>query len=296
MESAIRTDIKIKFNKKEISLYKLIEYLNNFLEDQNLLISQKEREVFEDILINTLSSKINAKIYKTKGWVKEIDSLMKSMNTSSGFKLYLTWKPKKAASEGEIDIKELTDILSTPHFMTEEQRGRVADHFREKLKMQKRISGKDGNSKNYHTIIKEVLDYREWFEFQLSFSKPTENKKELTDNEFFKLSGGEKAMAMYVPLFAAVNVRYNGSDKKDAPRVISLDEAFAGVDEDNISSMFALLEQLELDYVLNSQVLWGTYDSVKNLSIYELIRQGEEIVIPIKYYWNGKIKTMEMEV
>ena len=103
-------------------------------------------------------------------------------------------------------------------------------------------------------------------------------------------------MAMYVPLFAAVNVRYNGSDKKDAPRVISLDEAFAGVDEDNISSMFALLEQLELDYVLNSQVLWGTYDSVKNLSIYELIRQGEEIVIPIKYYWNGKIKTMEMEV
>lgn len=296
MESAIRTDIKIKFNKKEISLYKLIEYLNNFLEDQNLLISQKEREVFEDILINTLSSKINAKIYKTKGWVKEIDSLMKSMNTSSGFKLYLTWKPKKAASEGEIDIKELTDILSTPHFMTEEQRGRVADHFREKLKMQKRISGKDGNSRNYHTIIKEVLDYREWFEFQLSFSKPTENKKELTDNEFFKLSGGEKAMAMYVPLFAAVNVRYNGSDKKDAPRVISLDEAFAGVDEDNISSMFALLEQLELDYVLNSQVLWGTYDSVKNLSIYELIRQGEEIVIPIKYYWNGKIKTMEMEV
>ena len=274
----------------------LLVYLENTLEEQKLLISEKEREVFEDTLINTLSSKINAKIYKARAWVKEIDELMKSMNTSSGFKLYLSWKPKKAESENEIDIKELTEILSTPHFMTEEQRQSVADHFKEKLKEQKRIAGKDGLARNYHTIIKDVLDYREWFEFQLHFSKPTERKKELTDNEFFKLSGGEKAMAMYVPLFAAVNARYNGTDKKDAPRIISLDEAFAGVDEDNISNMFELIEQLKLDYILNSQVLWGTYASVKSLSIYELIREGDEVVLPIKYHWNGKIKTMEMDV
>ena len=295
MESAVRTDIKIKFNKKNVSLYQLIIYLNNSLEEQSLLISDKEREVFEDTLINTLSSKINAKIYKAKGWVKEIDSLMKNMNTSSGFKLYLTWKSKKAAGEGEIDIKELTDILSTPHFMTEKQRERVSQHFKEKLKMQKRVAGKDGNIRNYHSIIREVLDYREWFEFQLSFSTPIKNRRELTDNEFFQLSGGERAMAMYVPLFAAVNARYNGTDKKDIPRIISLDEAFAGVDEKNISSMFSLLEQLNLDYVLNSQVLWGTYESVKNLSIYELIRDGEELVFPIRYTWNGKIRTMEMD-
>ena len=296
MESAIRTDIKIKFNKRDVSLYQLMKYLNNYLDEQKLLISDKERQVFEDTLINTLSSKINAKIYKAKGWVKEIDDFMKNMNTSSGFKLYLTWKPKKAVGEDELDIKELTDILSTPHFMTQEQREKVSNHFKEKLKIQKRIEAKDGNMRNYHSIIREVLDYREWFGFQLSFSKPNQNKKELTDNEFFKLSGGEKAMAMYVPLFAAVNARYNGTDKKDAPRIISLDEAFAGVDEENISSMFALLEQLKLDYVLNSQVLWGTYESVKKLSIYELVRQGDEVVLPIKYGWNGKIKTMEMDV
>lgn len=295
-KDAVRQDIKIKFNKKEISLYKLLVYLETTLEEQNLLINDKEREVFEDTLINTLSSKINAKIYKARAWVKEIDELMKSMNTSSGFKLYLSWKPKKAESENEIDIKELTEILSTPHFMTEDQRQSVADHFKEKLKEQKRIAGKDGLARNYHTIIKDVLDYREWFEFQLSFSKPTERKKELTDNEFFKLSGGEKAMAMYVPLFAAVNARYNGTDKKDAPRIISLDEAFAGVDEDNISNMFELIEQLKLDYILNSQVLWGTYESVKSLSIYELIRQGDEVVLPIKYHWDGKAKTIEMDV
>ena len=81
---------------------------------------------------------------------------------------------------------------------------------------------------SYQYIIKEVLDFRRWFEFKLMYTTPRQNKKELTDNAFFRLSGGEKAMAMYIPLFAAVNARYNGAGKKDCPRIIALDEAFAG--------------------------------------------------------------------
>ena len=103
-------------------------------------------------------------------------------------------------------------------------------------------------------------------------------------------------MAMYIPLFAAVNARYNAADKKDCPRIISLDEAFAGVDEENISNMFTLIEGLNLDYVLNSQILWGTYESVSSLSIYELIRDDKDIVLPIKYHWDGHVKKVEMDV
>ena len=36
-------------------------------------------------------------------------------------------------------------------------------------------------------------------------------------------------MSMYVPLFSAVVAKYQGG-REDAPRLISLDEAFAGVD------------------------------------------------------------------
>lgn len=294
LKSAARFDIRSSFNKRDISIYELQEHLKINYETQCILINDKERDIFENILVDTLSNKINAKIHKAKGWVEEIDSLMKGMNTTSGFKLYLKWKPKKAEGEGEIDISELTKILSAPDFMNDEDRERVSEHFKEKLKREKRILNADGSKRSYQSIIKEVLDYRQWFEFQLSFSKPNEKKKELTDNEFFVLSGGEKAMAMYIPLFAAVNARYNGADKKDCPRIISLDEAFAGVDEDNISNMFTLIESLNLDYVLNSQVLWGTYESVKDLSIYELIREeGDDTVLPIKYHWNGKVRTLE---
>ena len=61
-----------------------------------------------------------------------------------------------------------------------------------------------------------------------------------------------------------------------------------------ISHMFNLMEGLDLDYVLNSQVLWGTYEGVKNLAIYELIREGSDMVIPIKYTWNGHSKIVDL--
>ena len=296
LSEAVRTDIKVKFNRKVVSIYSLVEELNDTIEVQNLLISNKEREVFEDTLINTLSTKINAKIHLATSWINQINKLMEDMNTSNKFKLSLKWIPKKSSSEEELDIRELTKILGTPDFMSDEQREKVSNHFKESLKKQKRIAEEDGTIRSYQGIISDVLDYRQWFDFQLWYSKSSEPKKELTDNAFFRLSGGEKAMAMYIPLFAAVNARYNGADKKDCPRIIALDEAFAGVDDQNIAYMFELIESLKLDYVLNSQVLWGTYESVKSLAIYELIRQGEEVVLPIKYHWNGKVKSMETNI
>ena len=62
-------------------------------------------------------------------------------------------------------------------------------------------------------------------------------------------------MAMYIPLFAAVNARYNGADKKDCPRIIALDEAFAGVDDQNIGYMFELIESLKLLIVPSSSAI-----------------------------------------
>lgn len=293
-KQGIRLDIRTSLNKKSISIYTLLEYLEEILKRENNLMGNKEREIFEDVLVSTLSTKIYAKIHKASAWVKLINDFMEKMDTSNGLKFSLRWVPKRAQRENEMDIYDLTNILRCNHVMSEEEKRLISKHFKEKLKKKKRSIKGEKNYRNYMSIIKDVLDYREWFEFKLFFKKPLEDFKELTDNEFFKLSGGEKAMAMYVPLFAAVNARYNAAGNKDCPRVIALDEAFAGVDEENIGSMFELIENLNLDYILNSQVLWGTYSSVKSLSIYELIRLDDHTVAPIRYTWNGQMKTMKI--
>jgi hypothetical protein len=99
-------------------------------------------------------------------------------------------------------------------------------------------------------------------------------------------------MAMYIPLFAATDSRFNDSNR-DAPRIISLDEAFAGVDEENVRDMFQLLTEMQFDYMMTTQQLWGCYDTVPALSIYEIYRpEGADYVTLFPYYWNGHTRQM----
>ena len=73
-----------------------------------------------------------------------------------------------------------------------------------------------------------------------------------------------------------------------------LDEAFAGVDDKNISIMFDLIERFGFDYIMNSQVLWGDYPTVRHLAIYELFRpENAHYVTVIPYAWNGRKRRLK---
>ena len=117
----------------------------------------------------------------------------------------------------------------------------------------------------------------------------------MEEKKLWLFSGGEKAMAIYVPLFAAVNAQYKKTENPDHPKIIALDEAFAGVDDKNISSMFELVEKLDFDYIMNSQVLWGCFRTVKALKIIELQRaNNSSVVTAINFKWNGYERICEL--
>ena len=55
--------------------------------------------------------------------------------------------------------------------------------------------------------------------------------------------------------------------------------------------MFDILSQLNLDYIMTSQILWGDYDTVKELSICELIKDEPNHAVAVRNYrWNGHSK------
>ena len=169
----------------------------------------------------------------------------------------------------ELETKELVRIFQIDASMvTKEDSDKLINHFRSKLK---RLTEMNNDSDTYSSVIFEVLDYRNWFEFKMNYQRTGDTRKELTDKVFSIFSGGEKAKTMYIPLFAAVYAKLM-SAKKAAPRLIALDETFAGVDDTNIREMFGILASLNLDYILTSQALWGDYDTIKGLAIAELIR------------------------
>lgn len=268
----------------------VIEELARDEQEQSALLSEKDRELYEEIILRSVGKAIRQRIHRAESWVKHMNRLMEERNTSSGLRLKLDWEPKAAHNEQQLDTAALVELLKRDsHRLREDEIDAMIRHFRYQISYAKQSAQSERESLRKH--LYEVLDYRNWFQFELKYRKGEQTGyRPLTDSRFNVLSGGEKAMAMYIPLFAATWSRYSDA-RPDAPRLISLDEAFAGVDEENMRDMFQLLTEMGFDYMMTSQVLWGCYDTVPKLAIYEIYRPKDvDFVTLFHYRWNGRIK------
>lgn len=288
-----RIILKAIHQGQRIGFATLIKLLEEGLSTQEELIKAEDRHIFSQILLNTISKKIREKIQTSRNFVTMIQRYMNQMNTSSGLALSLKWKAQKAIDDDQLDISTLVALLERDyHVLKDSDRKKISDHFRSKIDEARKLSLDDHTTASFNQLMHQVMDYRQWFTFTLYAKKPGEQTKELTTHLFNSYSGGEKAIAMYVPLFSAVAAKFS-SAREDAPMVIALDEAFAGVDQNNIDNMFGLIEKFGFDYIMNSQVLWGDYPSCRHLAIYELYRDVERnFITTIAYSWNGKEKRM----
>lgn len=293
---ATRRIIQLDFQGKRLSPYYVLQMVEDDRSRQQTLLNDQDRQLYEEILFDSVGNKLRSRIYRAQQWTKEMDQLMKKSDSTSGISFSIQWKPRTAETEAELDTKELVDLLRRdPRLLKEEDLHLVMEHFRSKIDRAKELIEMKGEGNTLLQVLKEVLDYRYWFSFVLSYERVGESKKELTNNAFYKFSGGEKAMAMYIPLFTACYSRYLEADSS-APYIISLDEAFAGVDDDNISVMFGIVEELGFDYIMNSQVLWGDYHTVSALSICELVRpKNASFVTVIRYEWDGRVRKLVVD-
>ena len=106
-----------------------------------------------------------------------MNTLMESMQTSSGLKLSLRWKNKQAQREDQLDTRSLVELLQKDaEIMREEEVESLSRHFRSKIEEARKISGETGAVQSFHATMREVLDYRKWFEFQLECQKTGEEE------------------------------------------------------------------------------------------------------------------------
>ena len=284
-----RHDLETTYQGRKLNIYELSKCLKSSIEESENYINTQERHLFEDILLKTVGNKIRDRIESSKEWVKKINEIMKNTQMNSNLSFELEWRSKTAYTEEELDTKEIVRLLKIDAGQLDKKDSdKLINHFRSQIKQE--IEFNENGEENYSNIIFKVLDYRNWFEFKLYYKRKSGEKKELTNKVFFVLSGGERAKSMYVPLFAAVYAKLLNA-KETSLRLIALDEAFAGVDNNNIREMFSILSELNLDYILTSQSLWGDYDTVKELSICELIKDDIHKAVGVRHYrWNGYSK------
>lgn len=253
-------------------------------------IGDKEKELFTDIIINEIGRTIQARIYEARQWVNEVNE---RFHEFEGLRIRLDWNAKDAVEDDTLKTKQLVDLLSgDSKFIDPADLEKVAAHFRARIEAVQQRTKKDFRMSRLEAY-KEVLDYRKWFIFETWVDKGTGPEK-VGNRNFGRYSNGQKAIILYMPLLAAIDaILTSASDA--APRLITLDEAFAGVDSSNKEKMFNMIQDFDFDYIMNSYELWGCYRSVKSLSIVTILRQPSSPHMGFRrYHWNGK-RRLEVE-
>lgn len=140
----------------------------------------------------------------------------------------------------------------------------------------------------YRQALAEVLDYRTWYTFELRLAVPGAPEVRLTKAKHSEMSGGEKSASIHLPLFAAANALYS-SAKPTCPRMIALDEAFAGIDDMYKPELLGLTVTFDLDLFMTGHDLWVHYDTVPMAAHYDMHHdKAAHAVSAMLLLWDGE--------
>ncbi len=263
-------------SKKIIELDKKIQFLNE-------LVSKDMERAVNNLISQSIGSQLIDLIKKTSKIISESSLKMEKMNTPVIVRL--SWKLKK----GFDDIK---DILQRTSFGKEELLN-IEDKRRLYNFILDQIESKKIEKKNeyfdYQTALKDIFDYKKWFDLKIFYTKRGEREEEAVDGSNF--SGGEKSTIVMLPILTALSFKFSKA-RKDAFRFMVLDEAFSLVDFENTKNIMGLIEDLDLDFIFNSP---KEYCFVPNTSfnVYSLSIENSKVLISTSSWTGSEIIDME---
>jgi hypothetical protein len=144
---------------------------------------------------------------------------------------------------------------------------------------------------SYGEHLSAALDYRECSAFKIRYTRPETEGRWLDLHKRSALSQGEQKVLCYLPLFAAAAAHFESlaGAAPHAPRLVLLDDAFPKIDVRTHPLLFGLLVQLDLDFVITSERLWGDHETVPSLAIYEALRDpSQRGIAQYEYRWDGR--------
>ncbi len=257
--------VRVGTAEGEVPIGALARHLRDDRDRLGLLLSDREREIFETHLLARVGDALRELLFEADHFQQRINAEMAKAPTSSGMTVELSWD----VDSDDPTVKQAVKTLRySPDTMGPEQREVLRAFFTEQI--QARRAADPGRS--FVDVLTAALDYRSWHSFRFSIRSATGGRRQVTRKYFRELSGGEAATVLHLPLFAAAAAHY-ASGTIDGPRLIALDEAFAGIDDDMRGKLMGLLVQLDLDVLLTSHEFWGFYAQVPNLVLYDLTRR-----------------------
>ena len=259
------------------------------------LLTASEREILE----NHLQAEIAAEVQKLlQGAERQVEAINKELHrrpTSTGVRFRLQWLALAEGAEGApvgLEAARKRLLNTDRDLWSLEDRRVVGTMLQQRIAAERERAdaspGRDGGISLLDQLAR-ALDYRRWHEFRV---------QRWQDGQWRKLSGpassGERALGLTVPLFAAVASFYSQSGYAHSPRLVLLDEAFAGIDNSARAHCMALIREFDLDFVITSEREWGCYAELPGVSICQLQRrEGIDAVFVSRWTWDGRARTPE---
>ncbi|HEX6863021.1 MAG TPA: TIGR02680 family protein, partial [Thermoanaerobaculia bacterium] len=273
---------RVGYNGREHGIPDLLEALRDETASRRALLADHERDLLRRHLLGDVRDHLRDRLREARELVEHMNEQLTACRTASGMALKLAWEPvPEAAPEVREAVRLLRQDLA---LLADGDRRRLEAFFQDRIS----AARQQWEAVPWREHLLAALDYRGWYRFHILRRTGDGTWTELTRRGHDASSGGEKAVALHLPLFAAAAAHYR-SARVTAPRVILLDEAFAGIDQGMRGRCMGLLVNLDLDFLMTSHEEWGCYEELPGVATYQLYREpGGDGVAAVRFVWNGR--------
>jgi uncharacterized protein (TIGR02680 family) len=270
--------VEVVFRGRSTTVPELASALAEEVGDRERLLDEREREILENHLVGEVAGTLQELISDAEYRVGEVNGELAGRPTSTGMRLRLRWRVAEDGPPGLAEARERL-LRQSADAWSEEDRAAVGTFLQAQIQ---EVRSRDVAG-TWIEQLTEALDYRTWHRFAIE-----RHQGGAWRSATGPASGGERVLTASVPLFAAASSYYSSAGNPHAPRLVMLDEAFAGVDDDSRAKCFGLLTSFDLDVVMTSEREWGCYREVPGLAIAQLTRMdGIPAVLVSHWEWDG---------
>lgn len=269
------TVVTIQHGSEYVAPDELGAELDGELAERERLLTAKERAILETHLIDEVGAQLHERVRHAMTHVSRINHELAQRPTRSGLKLRIVWDP----AGGDLDKEGRTLLQQSAAAWSPADREAIGEYLKSRIA----AARAEDPEASWHERLGRAFDYRAWNTFAVQLHqgrgwRPASGPA----------SSGERVLAGSVPLFAAAASHYASATNPHAPRLVLLDEAFAGVDDRSRANYLGLLAEFDLDVVMTSEREWATYPEIPGIAIANLFRlPGTDAVHVEHWTWDG---------
>ncbi|MDR2626153.1 MAG: TIGR02680 family protein [Zoogloeaceae bacterium] len=269
----------------------LARHLADDIAQRGELLSAREREVLENHLQAEIAAEIQRLMRAADERVSAINAELHKRPTTTGMRYRLQWEVLSVEDGAPAGLEAARKNLlgTSADLWSAQDRRAIGLMLQQQIAAERARADAEATGISLTDQLVRALDYRHWHRFRIQRQQ---------DGQWRKLSGpassGERALGLTVPLFAAIASFYGHGGSPLAPRLMLLDEAFAGIDDTARAHCMGLVREFDLDFVITSEREWACYAELPGVAICQLQRrEGIDAVFVSRWVWDGRARREE---